>query len=807
LSALWQDIRYALRRLRQSPGFVAIAVATLALGIGANAAIFSVVDGVLLRPLPYRSSSRMVAIWSRPLGFTSGYWEVPVPGFSLIRDAKDIFSQVAFTDDGFQTLTGLARPEIADVGYVPSSFFGAAGVPPLFGRVFSAEEEKPGHDHVAVLSYALWKRQFGGNRTILGRTLQLGDRVYTVIGVMPSSFRLSGADLWAPLDPATAFAGNPATHYVRIFAWLRPGVGVGEAQAALNTIAARLATANPREDKGWGLIAVPYLDMEVGNVRLGLLLLFGAVGFVLLIACANLGNLFLARALGRSKELAIRSALGATQGRIARNLLTESVLLALAGGALGLVVGRWGLDLLRAIAPSDTPRLNGVSVNAAVFFFTLGAAIFAGFLSGFVPVLLASRQDANAALKNGAPQGSWGSAMRGLRLSNLLVGIEVALCVVLLAGSLLALRSFEHLLDVDFGFHTDHILSLGVSVPRFKYPHLEQQEGVVERILENLRALPGVSSASAMVNPILEGAGLSGRFSVESESGPLLGASQRVQVRYVGSGYFRTLGIPLLVGRAITVSEVDTSSPVAVVSRSFARLYFPGQDPVGRHLVEGNAHAGHQSLRIVGVVADVRDRDVADAPVPTVYLPLFRTSRPLYTWFLVRSSGQPVVLAKSVEERIWSIDKDLPIRDVLTLDEAISRDLREPHFETLLFSAFAVLGLILALVGIYGVVAYSVSGRTKELGVRVALGARPESIVRLVISGAMTPVLIGIAAGVAGALALTRLMRSLLYEISPSDPVTLAAAIGLILLIALLACIVPACRAARVDPVRALRSE
>ncbi|MDE3137128.1 MAG: ABC transporter permease [Acidobacteriota bacterium] len=805
MSTLWQDIRHGLRRLRQSPGFVGVAVATLALGIGANTAIFSVVDGVLLRSLPYRDFSRLVAIWSRPVGLTSGYWDASLAEFLVIRNAKDVFSQVAFTDDRFQTLTGLSRPEVADVGYVPGSFFAAASVPPLLGRTFFAKEE-PGRDHVTVLSYALWKRQFGGDRAILGRALQLDDSVYTIIGVMPPFFQLSGADLWVPLDPATARMANPEAHYVRIFAWLRPGVSLGQAQGTLDSIATRMAIAYPKTRRGWGLVAVPYLEMEVGDVRLGLLLLFGAVGLVLLIACANLGNLLLARGLGRGRELAIRSALGATRGRIARNLLTESMLVALAGGVAGLVLGWLGVGVLRAIAPPDTPRLDEVGLNAVVYLFTLGAAIFAGILSGLAPALRASRQDVTAGLKEGGAGGP-GSPATGLRVRNLLVGVQVALCVVLLAGSLLALRSFERLLDVNLGFRADRVLSLGVSVPEFKYPKSGQQQMVDERILDNLRALPGVESASAMDDPILEDAGSSGKFSVESESGDSLAANARAQVRNITSDYFQTLGVPLLAGRQFTENEVHASTPVAVVSESFGRRYFLGRNPVGGHLIEENARGGRRTINIVGIVANVRDRNVGSSAEPTVYLPLFGTGRTLMTFFLVQAAVPPSALAKSVEEQIWRIDKDLPIRDVTTLNQAISKDIHEQRFETLLFSAFAVLGLTLALVGIYGVTAYSVGRRTQEIGVRVALGARPASVVRLVVLGAMPPVLIGIGVGVAGALALTRLMRSLLYEISPSDPATFARTVALMLLVALLACVLPARRATRVDPATALRHE
>ena len=695
-------------------------------------------------------------------------------------------------------------PEVVDVGLVPSSFFRSAETPPLFGRIFSPGEEKPGRDLVAVLSYSLWQRQFGGNRAILGRTLQLDKTVYTVIGVMPPSF--TSADLWVPMDPATALSANATTTYVAISARLRRGVSLRRAQAALDTISTRLAAAYPETEKGWRMIAVPYVEAEVGSARTGLLLLFGAAGLVLLIACANLGNLLLARGLSRARELAIRSALGATRGRIVRSMLMESLLVAFAGGTLGLLVGWWGTGILRAIAPPDTPRLDKVALNPTVFLFTLCAAILAGALSGLAPALRASRQDPNAGLKVGG-QGSGDGAQHGRRLRNLLVGAEVALCVVLLSGSLLVLRSFDRLLQVNFGFPTSHVLTFGVSVPSFKYPNTQQQRAMVDRILRGLRSLPGVQAVGAQVNPVLEGAGLSGKFSVENSSGGAIAANQSTQVRYVSFDYFRTLGAPILAGRPFTESEARTGAPVALVNQSFARDYFPPQKPVGGHLVDDSLRAAHAAVSIVGVVADVRDRDVAMAPAPTVYLPLFSEASTLWTWFLVRTAIPPASLVRPVEAQIWEIGKDLPIRDVLTLNQAISEDLHEPRFQAALFSTFATLGLILALVGIYGVIAYSVGRRIREMGVRMALGARPADVFRLVVWEAALPVAAGIMAGIAGSLVLTRYLRSLLYEVSPADPATFAAAVGLMLLVALIACLLPAWRASRADPAAVLRSE
>jgi predicted permease len=795
-----------VRRLGKSPGFVAIAVATLALGIGANTAIFGAVYGILLRPLLRPGAARNVAIWSRPVKFPSGFMESSPAAFAAIEKTRDIFVNVSFRQLWFKTLTGLKAPEVVEVAKVPGSYFALTGASPLFGRIFSQGEEEPGHNQVAVLSYSLWQRQFGGNRAILGRALQLDKTVYTVVGVMPAGYTPGGADLWLPASLRGVLSQGATTHDLAISARLRRGVSLRKAQAALDTISARLAAAHPKTEKGWRLVAVRYIEMEVGYVRTGLLLLFGAVGLVLLIACTNLSNLLLARGLARTKELAIRSALGATRGRIVRGMLTESILVSLAGGALGLVVGWWGIGILRAIAPADTPRLDKVGLSPAVFLFALCASIFAGVLSGLAPALRASRQDPNVGLKEGG-QGSGYGAREGRRLRNLLVGAEIALCVVLLSGSLLVLRSFDRLLHVNFGFPTSHVLTFGVSVPSFKYPKTQQQQAMIERILAGLRSVPGVESAGAQVNPVLEGSGLSGKFSVESPSGATTAADQWTQVRYVSFDYFRTLGIPVLTGRQFAESETLAGAPVALVSQSFARQYFPHQNPVGGHLVDDSPRAGRAVVKIVGVVADLRDRDVARAPTPTVYLPLFREASTLWTWFFVRTAIPPTGLVKSVEARIWEIDKDLPIRDVLTLNQAISQDLHEPRFQAALFSSFAVLGLVLALVGIYGVIAYSVGRRIREMGVRMALGARPADVFRLVVWDAALPVAAGIVAGIAGSLGLTRYLRSLLYEVSPADPATLAAAIGLMLFVALIACLLPAWRASRADPAAVLRSE
>lgn len=805
MSAPWQDVRYALRRLRQSPGFLAIAVAILALGIGANTAIFSFVDGILLRPLPYRGTGLMISIFSRPLKFHDGFWTTSMAEYSTISRARDVFSQTAFVEYAFQTLTGLARPETVVAGKVPSSFFATTGAHALFGRVFSPSEEKAGKNHVAVLSYVLWQRQFGGQTAMLGKTLQLDGRIYSIVGVLAPFFQLSGAALWVPLDPTVEGADASNPHRVRIFARLQPGIRLQQAQAALDVIARQnAALASKTGDGPWGLVAVPYFETLVQSARTGLLVLFGAVGLVLLIVCANLSNLLLARGLERSKELAIRSALGATRARVLRILLTESLLVSFVGGLFGLLVAWWGVDALLAIAPPNTPRLAEVSVNAAVFAFALAAASCAGILAGLAPAWRLSRQDVTAGLKEGA---AGGGAWRELHFRNLLVGIEVALCVMLLAGSLLAVRSFLRLLDTNLGFRTDHLLSLQVSVPHFRYPKAEQHRAVVSKILERIQALPGVEAASAMDDPILRGATLSWTFAVESGSGVPLAAGRRLNVRYVTSDYFRTLGLPFLSGHGFDEGQVSAGAPVAVVNQAFGKWDSLGENPVGAYLLDERSFSKREPLEIIGVVGDARERNVRDAAVPTVYLPYFRDKPELYVSFLVRSAGSPGAMEKSVQQTIWSIDPYIPIREMLTLNQAVAQDLHQPRFQTMLFSAFGVLGLVLALVGIYGVIAFSLSRRTQELGLRMALGARPAQIVGLLLRQGMLPVMAGIVVGIGGALGLTRLMRSLLYEVSPTDPATLAAAIGLMVLVSLLACIIPARRAARIDPVAALRSE
>ncbi|MDE3135136.1 MAG: ABC transporter permease [Acidobacteriota bacterium] len=809
LDETWRDACYAARMMRKSPGFATVAILTLALGIGANTAIFSAVDGILLRPLPYRDSARLVSIWSlrTQLRFEGGYEdEISSAEYVQIQAAKKIFDDVTFAHPArIAILIGAASPRTLGIDEVPANFFTTNGVAPALGRFFTPEDERPGHDHVAILSYRVWQEEFGGSRSAVGKTVAFDQQLYTIVGVMPANFRLTGedCDVWVPLYPRATLATNPTDHRFEVWARLRRGVALRQAQTTLNIIAQRVGNEFPGQEKGRGLVVRPYLASHVAPVRTSLFLLLGAVGFVLLIACANLSNLLLARGLGRSKELAVRSALGATRWRIARSLLIESLLVALCGGAAGLLCGWWGVRVLRTLAPPDTPRLDDVSLNATVFLYALGAAAFAGILSGLPAALRGLPLDVSVALKESPRNGT--ETGRQTQWKNVMVGAQVALCVVLLSGSLLAVRSFEKLLDVKLGFRSDHVLAMAIHLPRFNYRTEAQQRAAFRQILDRARAAPGVESAGAEINPILESVGLSAKFRAASGTGPR--GYSFFQARYITDDYFHALGIPILRGRSLTAAEVDDRANVAVVNETLAQRLFGKQDPVGSSLIEGLYQSGERKLEIVGVAGDVRDRDVSFRPRATVYLPYYLMAHITLMHLFVRTKTEPETLAATVEHQIRKVDPDIPIADVRTMRQTIAENLHTSRVQTFLFSGFAVLALALVLVGIYGVVAYSANRRTCEMGIRLALGARPGAIARLVIGEAMLPVLLGIAVGFGGSLALTRLMRSLLYEVSPGDPLTLGATLIAMLLAGLAASYFPARRAMRVDPVAALRNE
>ncbi len=808
--SLQQDVRFGLRMLRKSPGFTAVVVACLALGIGANTAMFTVINAVLLRPLPFKDSARLVSIYATPDSrYPDRISDTTVGAFQQIKAQVVQFSDVSALQRNFVNMTGAAEPEWLDTWCVPSAFFSMLGIQAVRGRTFLPEEQQPGHNLVAVLSYELWQRQFGGDDSALGKTVYFDEEPFVIVGIMPKSFDFPREALaWTPLNIDGIPRNDPRRKYVSVVAKLGAGVSVQEAQSVLAAIASRISQNEPRMPKTYGFVIRSIAEWRVKWIRNALWLLFGAVGFVLLIACTNVGNLFLARGWNRRKEFAVRVAMGATRFRIVRQLLVESVIVALLGGAFGLVFAIGCVGVLRSIMPPEIPRIDQLGVDKSVFLFTLVISVVSGILFGLIPASQIFRPELNDGLKGERSPGvnDW-SQSRALRIRNVLTTFEVASCLILLIGSTLAIRTFSNLLDVNPGFRTDHILTMLVALPKKGYPQRGQSVAAILRMAEELRAVPGVEAASAKVDPFMGGFDLGDDFTIQTAAGRE--AAPGLQTRYITSKFFETLRVALIQGRIFDNRDDVSAEPIAIVNESLAKRYFPGGSPLGEHLVEqGMGGKPGTALEIIGEVADTRDTDISVAPQPTVYMPFAQSPFPIdMAFFLVRTAVDPSGLRKALEQRLWSIDKDVPIQEIQTVDQAISESRAEPKFRAMLLSTFSFLGLALALVGIYGVVAYSVGQRTREIGIRIALGAQRGNVMLLVMKAGMLPVLVGIAVGAAGALMLTRLIQSFLYEIKPTDPVSFVAASAALCTIALLACYQPARRATQVDPIVALRHE
>ena len=811
-----QDLRFALRTMRKSPGFTVVAVLTLGLGIGANTAIFSVINTVLLRPLPFRDASRLVAVWaardarnplrSRELG--------SLAILDAIRAQKDIFDTAMGMDRSLSVVTGQGAPERVEAARVEPGFFDMLGIPPLRGRALISGDEKPGHDSVAVLSYLLWRRHFAADDPAIGKIILLGQRPYTIVGVMPPSFDMPReTDLWLPLDLQSLQPKRNNLGYVDIIARRAEGVTPRKAQAVLNAIAGRLGAEDPEHCRGCGLMAMGIKEGRVASVRSALWMLFGAVGFVLLIACTNVANLFLARGSARKKELAIRAALGASPSNLLRQLTVESLLVAIIGGALGLAIASSCVGVLRRLAPPDTPRIGELSVDKSVLLFTLCVSFVTGIAFGLIFAAGCRRAELNSALKEGGGARAFaekGSRRRGLRMRDLLACSEVALCLVLLIGATLVVRSFDNLLAVHVAFPTDHILTMMISLPKYEYQKPGIGQAGIREILDRMRALPGVESASAKVNPLLIGFDLGSTFRIPGQTPSRTALGEDCQLRYVSSEFFQTLGIRMLGGRDFDLRDDESNSATAIVNQALARRYFPNRDPLGEHIVvQGVLRKQPTTLvEVVGEVADVRDAGLESPPQPTIYIPLAQSPFPSdVTYLQVRTSSEPTALVKAVEQQVWAFDKDVPIKNVQTLDETLADDYAEPRFRTVLLGTFAGLGFFLALIGVYGVVSYSVGRRMREIGIRMALGAQRSDVLKLVLSEGMMPVAAGVVIGMLGALALTRLIQSYLFGIRPNDPATFAMAAAAFAIVAALACYIPARRAACVDPMTTLREE
>jgi putative ABC transport system permease protein len=801
MNNLMRDLRYGARMLRKNPGFSLIAVITLSLGIGANIALFSVVNGVLLRPLAYHTPERLVWIGhseAKPNRASA----ISPPTFVDYRNQCQSFENLtALLYGSTFNLTGEGEPERLQGRRVSANFFATLGVAPAMGRGFLAEEDEPGGNRVVVLSHNLWQRRFGADRDIIGKVLRLNGQDFTVVGVMPASFRWQTDELWSPLalGPENFTPRGRGSHFLQVIARLKPQVTLQQAQAEVGGIATQIVRQNPETyPAGSGFTAHVKLlrDQVVGDVRLMLLVLFGAVGFVLLIACANVANLLLARASARRKEIVIRAALGASRFRLIRQMLTESLLLAALSGLGGLELARWGIDLLLKLNPADLPRLQEITVDARVLSFLLGLSVLVVFLCGLAPALQASKTDLQETLK----EGGRGSGAGRQRTRSLLVVAEVAMSLLLLTGAGLMIRSFLRLMQVNPGFSPDQVLTMRVDLPASNYPEPPQRRAFFQQTLERIRALPGVISAGAVGELPLAGGVRSATFTIEGRQTGPNEAPPHSDIRTITPGYFQTMKIPLRTGRDFTEQDNAGVRPVAMIDETLAQLYWPGEDPIGKRLdLQFESGDGPVWREIVGVVGRIKYKG-------QIFYPLAQ-GRTSGMHLVARTTTDPLSLVSAVRGVIRDVDPEQTVYRVMTMEQVVADAVARPRLTMLLLGLLAALALSLAVVGVYGVMSYAVAQRTQEIGIRMALGAKAGDVLKFIIRQGMKLVLIGIGIGLMGALALTRLMTNLLFGVGATDPVTFIVIALLLTTVALLACWIPARRATKVDPMIALRCE
>ncbi len=807
MDSFLKDIRYAIRSLLKHPGFTAIAVLTLALGIGASTSIFTVVNAGLLRGLPYKEPGRLYHLFETTPQKEFGRREFSYPDYQDYQQNQVCEAIAAYTGGG-GVLTGQGEPQRVVSPSVSANFFSLLGIAPMLGRTFLPGEDKPGGAQVTVLTYPTWQRLFGGDAGIVGKPLTINGRSYTVIGVLPPSFQFAfqPADLWLPYQPTEAQLTRRFMHGTNLIARLKPGVTAAQAQSDLGLITARIAKDYDSSHAGTGLAVVQLQESVVGQVKPILLILLGAVGFVLLIACANVASLLLTRSLARQKEVTIRAALGATRGRLIRQLLTESLLLSLVGGLFGLALAYFGVGAMVKALPeaqlNALPFLSTLKIDTGILAFSMGLSFLTGFVFGLGPALQSSHLDLNQVLKEGGRQGTGGA---GHRLRSALVTTEIALAVVLLVGAGLMMKSLLHLLQANVGFKTDHLLTMTVIAPPAKYGDAIRQESFNQQLTERLRSLPGVKDAGT-VNILPISPGNTTRFNIEGDPSPPPGQEVEANIRNVSDTYFQTLGISLVAGRVFDQRDKADAPGVVIIGKSVADRMFSGRDPVGRRITYTGTQA--PSDLIVGVVSDVRITGLDEAIKPVLYYP-FRQSPSPFANLVVRTSADPNSLAATVRNEIRSVEPDVAVFNVSSMDELISSSPASfmRRFPALLISIFACLALLLASIGIYGVVSYSVSQQTHQIGVRMALGAQASDILKMVLRQGLVLALVGVGIGVAAAMALTRLLKSLLYEVQATDPATFAIVAGVLFAVALLACYLPARRATKVDPLTALRYE
>ena len=794
LSALFHDLRYALRMLWSKPGFSVAAMLTLALGIGANSAIFSVIDAVLLRPLAYAHPGELVSFRENQ----------SAPDLDDVAAANRSFAQIGGEANALMAWTGGEAPEQLRVGQVTGGFFSALGIGAELGRNIQPADDVKGGPYVVVLSHALWQERFGADPAVVGRTMPLADYVYTIIGVMPAGFvsPQTQAQAWTPAHVSNDGTTSRDVHFLRTIARLAPGVSIEQAGAEMAVIDRQLAERYPAENRNRHTELVPLKERVVGASRAALLVLFAAVCLVLLIACANFANLLLARACEREREVAVRMALGAGRARLVRQLLVESCLIALAGGALGALFAWAGTQALVALRPDGLPRLGEIGVDPLVFAFTAAVALSTGVVFGLYPAWAAARAGARVEGTRGATSGRAQQGMRGA-----FVVAQLALALVLLVGAGLLVRTFWNLRSVDPGFQAAQLLTFRVELSDTRYRTIAEQTRFRSAALEALDALPGARAAMVSELP-LSGESLDHDFLVEGWPPVAPGDEPSVETRSVLGDYFAIMGIPLRAGRGFNATDLNAGAPlVGIANEALVRKYFPGVDPIGKRVRWAREDAPHW-ITIVGVAGDVHHFGLDQPDQPALYSPYPQTE-PWKRWmtFVVRTRSDPLALAKAAKQAIWTLDSQLPVTKLRTMQVVAAESFATRRFEMLLLALFAALAVTLAAIGVYGVIAYTVAQRTREIGVRVAVGARMRDVVRLVLGGGLRLALLGIGIGLAGAFAATRLMSGMLYGVAPADPATLAAVAAALLAIALFACWLPARRAARVDPTEALRYE
>ncbi len=811
MTTLWQDIRYGIRMLMKKPGFTAVAIITLALGIGANTAIFSVVNAVLLRPLPYKEPARLVAVWETneqlSLEFRNRN-EVAMGNFLDWRTQNDVFEGMAALVYTSFNLLGESEPERIQGATVTSGFFQMLGVQPSNGRAFLNDEEMPSGARVVVISHGLWQRRFGSDLQLIGKSFPINGTEHIVVGIMPPDFQLDfpisrQVDMWSPMrvDSGTA---NRTAHYMYVLGRLKEGVSLEQAQIGMNIIARQLQHQYPETNAVNGINVVPLHRQLIGNVQSFIYILFGAVGFVLLIACANVANLLLARVAARHREVAIRIALGASRRRLIRQLLTESLMLSILGGLLGLLLTFWGVDLLVALIPSDVPRLQELRLHVPVFLWTLAISVLTGVIFGLVPALQASKPDLNDVLKESSGRATGG--LQRSRIRSLLVVSETALALVLLVGAGLMIKSFVRLQHVSPGFDAKNVLTMSISLPSRKYLEGRQSVAFYEHLFERIKAVPGIESVGGIDPLPLSDSNTTEGFIIEGQ--PALPIVERPAAgqRIISPDYFNAMRIPLIAGRALTDQDREDTPRALVINEALARRFGADEEAIGKRLSFSEDNSQPVWWEVVGVVGNVKhDRLDADAQ-PELYKS-YRQSPKRFMTLVARTSSDPAGMIGTVRRQVLAVDQDQPVFDIRTMEQRLSKSIAQNRFIMMLLGLFSVMALLLAAVGLYSVMAFTVTQRTHEIGIRMALGAQTSDVLKMIVRQGLLLTLVGVGIGLVGALLLTRVMANLLYGVSATDPVTFIGVVMLLAVVAMLASYIPARRATKVDPMVALRYE